>query len=385
MKFKLLPYTKLKVGKQSGELVLNKLTDSYIKFECFHLGEYLEIIISSKRKKEVSDILRTNNIEVFSLVDVGLLTKMKKFNRIGLIFGALLILLFVYFSSKVVWKIEIDGNERLSDNEVEKILNESGLFYGKYIPSINYDKLHNEILLKNKEISWISVNINGNVAYVSIKENQKTHTDSEYYSNIVAGCDAQVVEVRVKNGEQVIKINDIVKEGELLISGVIDSKSQGVRYEKANGEILGRTIKEISLSFPYKGKEKIYTGKIFTEKKIKIFSKVINFSLKSNKNLEFYDKIEENKQISLFGKYKLPIFVENTKYLEYQMVDIEYSKRQAVDLLFKDLSSMLAELTKEAELVSKNVETSYDENGIYITCKLECIENIAKEVRIFKE
>ena len=250
---------------------------------------------------------------------------------------------------------------------------------------IDYDKLHNEILLKNKEISWLSINLDGSVATVLIKETKSTDLENDYYSNVVAKCDAQIVEIRVKNGEKVIKINDVVKEGELLISGIIDSQSLGVRYEKASGEVFARTNNKISVAFPYKGKEKVYTGRTYNQYKVKIFSKVINFSRKNNKNLELCDKIEKSRQIVLFGKYELPIFIETVKYTEYELKDKIYSKEEAVDLAFTQLKNELDALLNDAELISRSVETSFDENGFYIVCKVECIENIAKEVRIFKE
>ena len=386
MKFTLFPHTKFQIHKKNSEAALNAFSASNIKYVASIKNSlFTEIVISSKNAEEAKDLLNKNKIELILIKEYGLFTNLKKFKRIGLIIGILLLLFCVYISSKFVWQINIDGNERLSEAEVEKILYDSGFFLGKFIPSVNYDKLHNEILLKSDEISWVSINIDGNVASVLIKESKKTSSETEYYSNIVAKSDAQIVEIKVRNGEQSVKIGDIVKEGELLISGIIDSQALGVRYEKAIGEVYARTTKRISVSFPYKGKEKIYTGRVYNDNKIKIFSKVINFSLKSNKNIEFCDKIEKSEQITLFGKYKLPIFIESTRYFEYELLEVEYSKREAVDLAFMELHEKIKSETANAELISKSVKTSYDDDGFYIVCSLECIENIAKEVRIYKE
>lgn len=386
MKFLIFPHTKILIGKQRSESLLNEFSNSNINYVASTKSDsVIEIVISSKNAQNASNLLEKYEAEIIYIKEYGLLTKLKKFKRIGLLLGILLILLSVFLSSRLVWQINIEGNERISDAEVEKILNDSGFSLGAFIPAIDFDKLHNEILINGEDISWVSVNIEGNIANVLVKESKKTQNEAEYYSNIVAKSDAQIVEIKVKNGEQSVKIGDVVKEGELLISGIIDSQSLGVRYEKASGEVLARTSKKISIAFPYKGEEKIYTGRIFSEHKIKIFSKVINFSLKSNKNIEFCDKIEKNKQIMLFGKFELPIFVQSTRYFEYEITEKEYSKREAVDLAFKELKKKTDSALMDAELVSKSVETSYDENGFYIVCSLECIENIAKEVRICKE
>ncbi len=385
MKFMLFPHTKVAIEKRYSEIILNALSLSNIRYKSRIIGEHLEIIVASKKFPDVKEILENKKIEMLQMKEVGFLTKLRLFKRVGLLFGVALIFFSVFFSSKIVWQINIEGNEHLTNSEIAEMLSSSGFYCGKFIPNVNYDKLHNEILLKNKEISWVSINIDGNVANVLVKENETRYAESEYYSNIVAKSDAQILGIKVENGEQIVKISDVVKEGEILISGVIDSQSQGVRYEKAKGEIIARTSKQILVNFPYLGKEKSYTGRVIKENKIKIFSKVINISLKSNKNLEFCDKIEENKQISIFGKYKLPIFIENTKYFEYQIIDKEYTKREAVDLAFKELKEKTDIALMDAELVSKFTQTSFDSDGFYIVCDLECIENIAKEVRIYKE
>ena len=87
----------------------------------------------------------------------------------------------------------------------------------------------------------------------------------------------------------------------------------------------------------------------------------------------------------LFGKYKLPVYIESVKYSEYELIEKTYSKEEAVDLSFIELKNKLDVLLNDKELISRSIETSFDENGFYIACKIECIENIAKEVRIFKE
>ncbi len=386
MKFVIFPHTKIVIDKQRSENLLNAFSNSNINYSATIKNDsVIEIVISSKNTQKAASLLEKYEAEVICVKEYGLLSKLKKFKRIGLLLGIFLILLSVFLSSKLVWRINIEGNERLSDEEIEKILNDSGFSLGAFIPAIDFDKLHNEILINGGDISWVSVNIEGNIANVLVKESKKTQSQTEYYSNIVAKSDAQIVGIKVKNGEQSVKIGDVVKEGELLISGIIDSQSLGVRYEKASGEVLARTSKQISVTFPYTGEEKNYTGRVFSEHRIKIFSKVINFSPKSNKNIEFCDKIEKNKQIMLFGKFELPIFVQSTRYFEYEITEKEYSKREAVDLAFKELKKKTDSALIDAELVSKSVETSFDENGFYIVCDLECIENIAKEVRICKE
>ena len=290
-------------------------------------------------------------------------------------------LLIVYASSFFVWDIRIEGNSKISADEITEILNECGFTLGTYIPKVDYDKLHNEFLLKSDSISWISVNIEGNVANVLIKERMKGHSENKNsYSNVVAKCDGQIRLVRVFDGVKTVKLLDVVKKGDILISGVIDSQSEGVRYVHADGIVNAYVNKHISIKIPMKDKIKTNTGVLHTDQYIKIFAKNINI-LKKGRNLDSScDKIEENKTVVLFGKIKLPIVLTKVKYYEYEYTDVVYSEKEAKEMALIKLREELDFALEDAELLSKKINCYCDYDYYYIECDLYCIEDIARIV-----
>ena len=170
----------------------------------------------------------------------------------------------------------------------------------------------------------------------------------------------------------------MVKKGDILISGIIDSQSEGVRYEQASGEVFAYVNKHIRVEIPYKTQEKSYTGNKYVYKSYKIYNFPINFSIKYGNQALFYDKIEQREYASIFGIESLPFEVITTTLYEYEYKEAELTKDEAIDRAFSSLRAQLDNLLKNAELISKTVTTSYDENGFYIDCELYCLENIAK-------
>ncbi len=301
--------------------------------------------------------------------------------RYGIFIGLFLMILIVYASSLFVWDIRIEGNSKTDISTIMDILSECGFSQGSYIPNIDYDKLHNEFLLKSDTISWISVNIEGNVANVLVKENLKGQADSKNsYSNVVAKSDGQIRLVRVFDGIKTVKILDVVRKGDILISGVIDSQSEGVRYVHADGVVNAYVNKHISVKIPMKDKIKASSGVLYTDNYIKIFSKSINI-LKKGRNLDGqYDKIEESKPVVLFDKIKLPITLYEVKYFEYKYEDITYSEKEAKERALIKLREELDLALENAELISKKINYYCDYEYYYIECDLYCIEDIAEVV-----
>ena len=91
-------------------------------------------------------------------------------SRCGVLVGAFFLIISMFTSSKFVWRIDIDGNLHVSDEEITKCLENVGFRLGTFIPSVDYDTLHNEFLLECDDVAWISVNVVGNVAKVLVRE-----------------------------------------------------------------------------------------------------------------------------------------------------------------------------------------------------------------------
>lgn len=368
-----------RVSKALNIILINSL--SYIKTDFLKNGD-LKITIFLKNKEKFEKCFNENNFDIKFKKEIGLIAKLKQNkHRIGFLIGFMFLLSSAFISSKFVWTINVYGNETLNENEVISELNNVNFHIGSFIPFVDYKELHNEILLNSDKISWISVNISGSVANVFVKEKFKEISKEEIkFSNVVSKYDGQIISINVIDGEKQVSIGDVVKKGDLLISGVIDSQSQGVRYENAKGEIKAYVNKEIEIKIPYNTYEKHYTGKVYEDKQYIIFNNFLNFYKKYSNYGTFCDTIEKIEQITVFDTIKLPIYKKTVKYYEYEYNDVTYTKSQAVDIAFIKLRYEMDKELKTAELISKSISTSYDNEFIYISANLYCIEEIGINV-----
>ncbi len=376
-----LNYLEIKIPKEFRNLAMNAILINNLSYKKSEILDDLSllIIISAKHKRDFEKAFRDNSVTAEFSKPRGILPLLKRYkHRYGIILGALILVVLLNLSSQFVWRIDISGNTTISDEQIVQELDAVGFKLGSFIPRVDYDRLHNSFLMKSDDISWISVNITGNVASVRVRERLcELEQEGMTYTNVLSKYDAQIALIQIYNGKKVISIGDIVKKGDLLISGVIDSQSQGVRYVHADGKVMGYVRKPISIKIPLKSAEKVYTDTIYKEKSVKIFSKEINFSPKCRNYNNFYDKINKKEKLRLFGCIELPIEIITTYYREFKYNEVVYTYSQAVDIAFSHLRQELDQNTKNAELISKKVKTSYDSDFFYLDCELYCYENIA--------
>ena len=149
----------------------------------------------------------------------------------------------LFMGSFFIWDFEIEGNETVSQQEILRALDKFGVGFGTYGFSVDSSQLRNDVLLEIPELSYIAVNVRGCRAYVQVRERVPAPeiVSKREPGNTVAAKDALVTAVQPWDGEKMVLPGTTVKEGQLLISGVMQDHVSGVRYLRGMGKVYGRT------------------------------------------------------------------------------------------------------------------------------------------------
>ena len=145
--------------------------------------------------------------------------------RYGIVLGLLVFCAIIFGSTRVLWDVRIDGEGRLSEDQVISILEENGLFVGVSLKKVDTDVIENRTLISSDDISWISVNIRGTVANVEIRETEfleKTGDETKDWAagNLVAARSGTILYFEDLRGNLAVEIGETVSEGQLLVGGV---------------------------------------------------------------------------------------------------------------------------------------------------------------------
>ena len=353
----------------------------YSDFRAETDGVLLTLRLSAKKKLEKE--AKERGIEFETVKKGGIPALLSRYkHRYGIPIGVLVAATLVFFSHRFVWDIEVTGNENITTSEICEVLKNYGLGVGSYIPSLNTDRIENEFLLDSETVSWISVNLIGTVAEVQIREYQG-ETDKEASTkpaNLVASKSGIIQEVRVYNGNVVVVSGQHVDQGDLLVSGLYDSKTLGFRYTRAEGSIMAKTVTEYYIEIPYEYEATVYTGAEYCDKYLNFFDYSINISKNSGKEGALYDTISIVESLCLPDGTETPFEMRIVKHLEYESVTLSRTAEEAEELAYYELSQKLASAAEDTIILRKVIVPQIKERSFALYCTVIAIEDIAKTV-----
>ncbi len=308
--------------------------------------------------------------------------------RVGAAVGMLLAIALIRLGCGVLWQVRVEGNEALSREQIVAVLADCGLHVGMSLDRDRLDtrEIENRMLRASPDLAWVSVNIRGTVADVQVRELQTGQSAIPTETvNLVAAYDGIVESVRLLTGEVVVEAGQEVRAGELLISGVRDSKTQGFSVIGARGEVMARTTHTEVIQIPYESEKKVYTGEEFREKTLIFFEKTIKFSKKTRIIGGSCDTIYTIDDWTLPGGKKLPIGIGTVRYLPYTLETERRSEQQAFSLAMSELEERLEAGAADALLLSKTVTCSYTDTHCILICEYSCLRNIAVSAPLLYE
>lgn len=310
---------------------------------------------------------------------IGLLMRRK-----GIVAAFIVFMLLHIFSSAVIWDIRIEGAERLSDDEVLRALGEQGFEIGDAWRDIDKNFIETNVLVNCKDISWISINRRGTVAYVRIMESENIGAqdkEAPLYSNILADRDAVVEEIRVEKGMAVVKVGDVVKKGDILISGIVETES-GTYFCRAAGVIIGQSVSDVSVEVSRKGIERSYLEDFTREIRINLFKISINIFKNYRICLNDYDIIENVREYALLGKYDLPLSLSEISCREYENIEVFYSDDEMTVMARELLNEKIRNTFDESEILKMRSFGEFTDEGYRLITEVVYLTNIANESAI---
>ena len=304
------------------------------------------------------------------------------------VIGVLLFFAVLWYLSSHIMGIDITGNERLLAADIERELKGAGLYRGAATSRIEPKSVQNKMMTKFDDIAWIGVNIKGSRAYIEIRErlDTKRRIGTDIPCNLIASRDGIIRLLEVRAGQTAVKTGELVEKGDLLVSGILDSTKEGIRYAHSFGEVYADTSYELSRVYPLKYTEKIYTGETRSRYGISVFGKRINFFFSKNQPYEYCDKTEKSTEYSLLGKTVPPLGIHSESFAEYNPQKKTRTVQEAVALGKAELSAELKKGIPQGAEISKTEVTFKEvpQNGVEVTVKILCYENIAVQSEIDK-
>lgn len=300
----------------------------------------------------------------------------KKIIFIGLIPATLIII----FLSSLILDIKITGNETVKTELILEKLSEINLQKFKLRGNIDSEKISVKLINDIDEISWVGVYEKGTKLHIEIKERDMPPemVKKDIPCHIIARKDGIIKKINVTNGEKMVSENEVVTKGQLLVSGIINTQFDGIRYVHSMAEVTANTWWENFLSVKLYEYKKSYTG----NQTKKVFVKFLNNEFELTKKVVPYYNYDETPK-----RFTTSLFeIKAVTYDEYTLVKTPITEEEAIK---RGKEALLCELYKNFD--NKKVKdtqfeiTVTDEETRNIRILANIYEDIGKQVVIKKE
>ncbi|SFE28940.1 sporulation protein YqfD [Alteribacillus iranensis] len=307
--------------------------------------------------------------------------------RAGFFVGAALFCCLLIVLSQMVWKVEVQGAnpeiERTITENLEKLGLKPGAFQITLPPP---EMIQKEILDHTNGVTWVGVDKKGTAYYLNVAEQTLPEKESQPPPrHITAKKKAVIHSVYAEKGQAVVKRNDLVHEGDMLISGFI-GKGKYAKAVPATGEILGETWYKVVVEVPMKRKVTTLTGAYEKQHVLYIFGlKLPVWGFTAADAFQNFHVEEDLRQIS-WRDYQLPLAWLTKTYEKVNEVPIDLSVEEGLEEA-KEVArfKMNSHLSGEAYIDEEKILHSESRDGkVKLEMHYQVIEDITSEAPIIQ-
>ena len=240
--------------------------------------------------------------------------------RTGLWLGALIGALLLTFSLGFVWQVRIE-NAGPYQGEVRAYLEELGIRPGRRRADIDIAELRDRLEWRLPQVKWVRVEWAGVALRVRL-ENGTPSPEIESVGkagDVVASEDGVIRQLTAFAGTPLVKVGDLVREGQVLIRGEERGENGEMIPVKARGEAAARVWVSVNVRLPVTDLRSVPTGR--ETKEWGLWTPFFTWKRKEAPEYLTFDR--EETRVPLGGAW-LPAALLQERYVE---VELEKTQR----------------------------------------------------------
>ena len=280
--------------------------------------------------------------------------------------------------SNTIFTVEVISSNSNLREVVLNSLSSNGIKKYKFAKSKEDIDIIKEKILKENEttLEWIEIERTGTKYTVNLTERVITiRNEDTRKTNIIASKDGMIKYILVNKGTKVKEVNELVKKGEIIISGSIMKDENLVDTVNASGRVYAEVWYVVNTCVPYKHIVYEKTGEIINHVYLDIFGKKFTLMGKYETNMSM------NEEELLVEKPYLFFKVINEKKELYTYKEVTLSEEEAYNEAIKRSDKVITDkLSLDEYIIDKKVlKKNVYSSKIDIEVFYRVYENIAQE------
>lgn len=373
-------YTHIECEARNSQRLLNKFTERNIDvFKIKTDDNKMSFKISDRDLRQTIEIMDRIGLE-YNVVSRGgkRLAGKLSLRYLSLIIPAIIVLVMLSLLTKVCFSVDIIADSGELKEQISYILAENSIKPFTLKDKIDTSKLSYEISKNIDEIGFANCYFDGAVLKIEVK---KVHVKDEEttYEQIVADRDCIITEVLVFSGTALVKEGDVVKKGDALIAGYVDtipddpSNEENERFTvKADGIVRGETSYTKQLILTEEIVDSVRTGKSYSTTQIYLFGKTIGKAQPVE-----YERYEYTQESKTFGSV-IPIKAVTTTYYEISVEQVKLDELAIEEQVSLAYIELWQSLPQDGKLLNNYIYKKKVDNLYIIDIYLILEENIGE-------
>jgi similar to stage IV sporulation protein len=301
--------------------------------------------------------------------------------RAGFTIGAVLFLFGLYMLSTFVWRVEITGTQQIAPYEVKQAAEKVGIKQGAWKAKLKEtQEMQREMLNLLPQASWIGIDLQGTKAIIQVVEKKIQEPPKQLGPrHLIARKRAVVHSIVAEAGKSMVKANQFVEKGQVLISGIIGNDTRQ-SLVAARGKVEGEVWYVSNVTVPMTRTSYHLTG----QKQHLFYFTVGSYAVRlwpfETVPYARYEASEQRLQLG-YAQYSLPIGWKKVTRQEMEVQKKELSMEEAV-AIGKQFArqDVLSRAGKEAIIKDEKVLHVKAENGkVYLSIHYSVLEDITVE------
>lgn len=332
--------------------------------------DYRKLIVLSDKKGVSTKILKKS----------GLYWQIKELLHRPVLVGGILVLLglTLLLPTRILF-VRVEGNRQVPTRLILEQAANCGIRFGADRKGVRSEKMKNALLEAMPSLQWAGINTKGCTAVITVREreiNSQPKEDSRI-SSIYAIRDGIISSVTVTRGNALCVVGQAVKEGQLLISGLVDH-GLVIRGTNAQGEVYADTKHEVTTMMLKSWKEKQGQGNVTRRYALRIGKNLVFFQKDSGIRQPFCDRIYEEKYVETPGLFRLPISLVIETVTSYGYEEIQLDSQEVRSFL-EDFSCRYLKEQMVAGQFHVRTFAFFEDDGVYrIDGQFACREMIGQ-------
>lgn len=308
--------------------------------------------------------------------------RLKYRRRTGILVGLAICAGFIIFMSQFIWRVEVNGNESISEAQIRQALEELRIEPGRWKASIDVREMERKIILLIPDLSWAALNIKGSAAHVEVSERAKPPKviDPKSPCNVVAREAGQILSMNVFDGQKLVSVGDTVLPGDIIVSGVTQDQFRQSLFRHARAEVMARVQTQIKIEIPMDDILYEETGKTTIRRHLVIFEHEIPVFLPFKIPAPYHIE-QTNSPLILLGA-ELPIAMLRENYILMREIPVTYTEEEALKIAISRLKIAEKAKFKDAEILDRQLTAKLNGKILELTAMYTCDMDIAVEKEI---